>query len=498
MSLLKKLAGETAIYGLSSILGRLLNYVLLTPYLTRVFSTESYGIISDVYVYVALLMVIFTYRMETTFFRYASHSETKDNAFETAMVMLLGSTLILVSILTYFVPQLASLTSYQSNPEYLYIFIGVLALDTLVAIPFARLRLHNRPWRFAGLKMLNILINIGFLFFFLEVCPYLINKGFYSLTAIYKEEFRIGYVFLANLLASLIIFIPFLTAFKNLKTGFDKLLAGKMIRYAAPLVISAMAAIINQFIGTPMLKYLGPGTISQNLSDVGIFNAAAKIAVLMALFAQAFNFAAEPFFFRNSQKDGFNEQMYGQVARAFTLVGSIVFLGILSFMDLIGLFIGPDFRGGLYILPFLLMASLFLGLFYSFSMWYKQKDMTYIVGRISFGGTIITISLNIVLIPRFGMIGPAIAAFGCYFFMTAAAYIEGKKHFPMTFPIEKMLTYLGVAVLGYVAITLIPAFLPDEVIYRILVGGIIFSLYLLFLFLLERKELLEWIKQTRN
>jgi O-antigen/teichoic acid export membrane protein len=124
--------------------------------------------------------------------------------------------------------------------------------------------------------------------------------------------------------------------------------------------------------------------------------------------------------------------------------------------------------------------------------------MTYIVGRISFGGTIITISLNIVLIPRFGMIGPAIAAFGCYFFMTAAAYIEGKKHFPMTFPIEKMLTYLGVAVLGYVAITLIPAFLPDEVIYRILVGGIIFSLYLLFLFLLERKELLEWIKQTRN
>jgi len=179
MSLLKKLAGETAIYGLSSILGRLLNYVLLTPYLTRVFSTESYGIISDVYVYVALLMVIFTYRMETTFFRYASHSETKDNTFETAMVMLLGSTLILVSILTYFVPQLASLTSYQSNLEYLYIFIGILALDTLVAVPFARLRSQNRPWRFAGLKMLNILINIGFLFFFLEVCPYLINKGFH-------------------------------------------------------------------------------------------------------------------------------------------------------------------------------------------------------------------------------------------------------------------------------------------------------------------------------
>lgn len=497
MSLLKKLAGETAIYGLSSILGRLLNYVLLTPYLTRVFNTESYGIISDVYAYVALLTVIFTYRMETAFFRYASRPETKENAFETATVMLLGSTIILSSILSFFVPQLASITGYQSNSEYLYIFIGVLALDTLVAIPFARLRLQNRPWRFAGLRLLNILVNIGFLFFFLEVCPFLINKGFYWLTAIYKEEFRIGYVFFANLLASLITFIPFLTAFKNLKTGFDKLLAGKMIRYAAPLVISAIAGIINQFIGTPLLKYMGPGTISQNLSEVGIFNAAAKIAVLMTLFTQAFNYAAEPFFFRHSQRDDSN-QIYGQVARAFTLVGSIAFLGILSFMDLIGLLIGPDFRSGLFILPFLLMAYLFLGLFYSFSIWYKLADKTHIGGRISFIGTCITITLNLALIPRLGMIGPAIAAFGCYFFMAVAAYLTGKYYYPIPYPIEKMLAYLVAAVIGYIALNLIPSFLPNEVIYRILVGGIVFSLYLLFLFVLERKELLVWIKQNRK
>ena len=382
MSLLKKLAGETAIYGLSSILGRLLNYVLLTPYLTRVFSTESYGIISDIYAYIALLTVIFTYRMETAFFRYASRSETKENALATATIMLLVSTLFLAGILSFFVPQLSALLGYEKFPEYLYIFIGVLALDTLVAIPFAQLRLQNRPWRYAGLRLMNIIVNIVFLFFFLEFCPYLIERNFVWINNIYNEDFRIGYVFLSNLIASTLTFFPFVTAYRNLRSRFDKLLAGNMIRYAAPLVISAIAGIINQFIGTPLLKYLGPGTISQNLSDVGVFNAAAKIAVLMTLFTQAFNSAAEPFFFRHSQRDD-SKIIYGQVARAFTLTGSIVFLGILSFIDPISLFIGPDFRSGLHILPYLLLAYLFLGLFYSFSIWYKLEDKTYFGGNSS-------------------------------------------------------------------------------------------------------------------
>ena len=242
---------------------------------------------------------------------------------------------------------------------------------------------------------------------------------------------------------------------------------------------------------------MGPGTISQNLSDVGIFNAAAKIAILMTLFTQAFNYAAEPFFFRHSQSDD-AKIIYGQVARAFTLVGCIVFLGILSFIDLIGLLIGPDFRSGLFILPFLLMAYLFLGLFYCFSIWYKLADKTYIGGRISFIGTCITITLNLALIPRLGMIGPAIAAFGCYFFMAVAAYITGRKNDPIPYPIIKMLAYLVIAVVGYIALTLIPSFLPNEVIYRILVGGIVFSSYLLFLLVLERKELQVWINQKRN
>ena len=494
MSLLKKLAGETAIYGLSSILGRLLNYVLLTPYLTRVFSTESYGIISDIYAYVALLMVIFTYRMETAFFRYASRSETKENAMATASVMLLVSTLFLAGILSFFVPQLSALLGYEKFPEYLYIFIGVLALDTLVAIPFAQLRLQNRPWRFAGLRLMNILVNIVFLYFFLELCPYLIERDFTWINNIYNEDFRIGYVFLSNLIASTITFFPFITAYKNLKSRFDKLLAGNMIRYSAPLVISAIAGIINQFIGTPLLKYLGPGTISQNLSDVGIFNATAKIAVLMTLFTQAFNYAAEPFFFRHSQRDD-SVLIYGQVARAFTLTGSIVFLGILSFIDPISLFIGPDFRSGLYILPFLLLAYLFLGLFYCFSIWYKLADKTYFGGRISFVGTLITVVLNIVLIPHLGMLGPAVAALACYFFMAAAAYISGSFYYPIPYPVDKMTHYLGGAIVGYIATTFIPAFFPNDMIYRTLFGGIIFSCYIIFLLFIERKMVISWLKQ---
>lgn len=494
MSLLKKLAGETAIYGLSSILGRLLNYVLLTPYLTRVFNTESYGIISDIFAYVALLTVLFTYRMETALFRYASRPETKEKAVATATVMLLGSTLFLAGILTLLVPQLSAFLGYEKFPEYLYIFIGILALDTLVAIPFAQLRLQNRPWRFAGLRLMNMLVNIVFLYFFLELCPYLIERDVVWINKIYNEDFRIGYVFLSNLIASVLTFFPFVTAYKNLASGFDKLLANNMVRYAAPLVISAGVGIINQYIGTPLLKYLGPGTISQNLSDVGVFNAAAKIAVLMTLFTQAFNSAAEPFFFKHFQADG-SKIIYGQVGRAFTLAGSIVFLGILSFIDPISLFIGPDFRSGLYILPYLLLAYLFLGLFYSFSVWYKLADKTYIGARISFVGTLITLVLNIILIPHLGMLGPAIAALACYFFMAVAAYITGRYYDPIPYPMDKMIYYLGGALVGYMAVTFIPDFLPNEMIYRILFGGIIFSCYLIFLLFIERKMVNAWLKQ---
>jgi len=283
---------------------------------------------------------------------------------------------------------------------------------------------------------MNMVVNIVFLYFFLELCPYLIKRDFTWITNIYNEDFRIGYVFLSNLIASTITFFPFITAYKNLKSRFDKLLAGNMIRYSAPLVISAIAGIINQFIGTPLLKYLGPGTISQNLSDVGIFNAAAKIAVLMTLFTQAFNYAAEPFFFRHSQRDD-SVLIYGQVARAFTLTGSIIFLGILSFIDPISLFIGPDFRSGLYILPFLLR----------------------------------------------------------YFFMAAAAYITGSFYYPIPYPIDKMTHYLGGAIVGYIATTFIPTFFPNDMIYRILFGGIIFSCYIMFLLFIERKMVMAWLKQ---
>jgi len=341
---------------------------------------------------------------------------------------------------------------------------------------------------------MNMLVNIVFLYFFLECCPYLIKRDFVWINNIYNEDFRIGYVFLSNLIASTITFFPFLTAYKNLKSRFDKLLAGNMIKYASPLVISAGVGIINQYIGTPLLKYLGPGTISQNLSDVGVFNAAAKIAILMTLFTQAFNSAAEPFFFRHSQRDD-SKIIYGQVARAFTLTGSIVFLGILSFIDPISLFIGPDFRSGLHILPYLLLAYLFLGLFYCFSIWYKLADKTFIGGRISFVGTLITVGLNIVLIPHLGMLGPAIAALACYFFMAAAAYITGRIYNPIPYPMDKMTHYLGGAIVGYMAITFIPAFFPNEMIYRILFGGIIFSCYLIFLLFIERKMVVAWLKQ---
>jgi len=495
MSLLKKLAGETAIYGMSSILGRLLNYVLLTPYLTRVFSPMSYGIISDMYAYVALLTVLFTYRMETAYFRFGSQPETRERAFSTASLLLIASTVGLGAMLTLAVPNLAQCIGYGDHPAYLYLFIGILALDTLAAIPFAALRLRNRPWHFAGLRILSILVNIGTLFFFLELCPRLEAAGIDWAGTLYHEDFRVGYVFLANFMASLVTFLPLMGTWRGLFGKFDKALAGRMVHYAAPLVISAVAGIINQFIGTPLLKYMGSGSVEENLAQVGLFNAAAKIAVLMTLFTQAFNYASEPFFFRHAQRAD-HQDITGRVAAAFTLAGSVVFLGILCFLDLIGFLIGPAFRSGLFILPYLLLANLFLGLFYIFSIWYKLADKTYLGGRISLIGTAITLLLNMVLIPRIGILGPPIAALSCYAFMAAAAAWTGQLHQPTPYPFGRMALLLGGAFAGYLALLASYTVLPEGLIFRTLAGGVIFSAYLLAILFLDRKNFRRWVKRN--
>ncbi len=442
MSLLKKLAGETAVYGLSSILSRLLNFIILTPYLTRVFNRAEFGIVSLLYTYAAILMVFYTYRMETAFFRFGSRVGEEEKSFSTASLSLLLSTLGFTVLLFSNIDYVADKLQFADHPEYVRLVALIIALDALAAIPFARLRLNNRPMLFALLKTGHMLLNLLFIFAFFKGLPHL-PKGWSSYYP-FEADNRIAWLFLANLLASGLVLLVLLPMYAKQSWRFDAKRWKAMFRYALPLVIVALAAVINQLISLPLLERFLPGSLEENRALTGEYSAAAKLAVLMNLFTQAFNYAAEPFFFNHAARND-SRAIYGKVAQAFALAGSLAFLLIVAYLDLVKLYLGPHLRGGIGVVPILLLANLLLGLYYNFSIWYKVNDQTQFGAYISSAGVLITLSLNASLIPSLGYYGPALAALACYGFMAWAAYWTGQKRHPIPYPIKKISTYLLLA-----------------------------------------------------
>lgn len=447
MSLIKKLAGETAIYGVSSILGRLLNYVIMTPFLTRIFLREEYGVVTDMYATSAILMVLFTYRIETAFFRFGKEKKDLNRVFSSSSILLLGTTLFFVLLLFIFSESIATFLEHPGKGSYFRIFAIIIGADALSAIPFARLRLINRPLVFAAIRLVNILVNILLILFFLWLCPYFSELG-WPMDWIYDSGDRIKYVFLSNMIASLVMLLLLMPSYFNIKWIFDAQIIKKMLWYAGPLVIAGIAGIINQMIGIPFIKYMATLDMEVNMQLVGDFGAAVKIPVLMTLFTQAFNYAAEPFFFRNADRSDAKE-VYGQVAQAFTIVAALAFLGIMLYLDLLQFVLGKDLRGGLGIVPIMLIAYLFLGWFYNFSIWYKLQDRTIVGGYIALGGAAITLLLNYILVPQVGIYGPAWAALACYGFMAFLTYRTGQQHYKINYPIKKMLLYLIVSLSGF-------------------------------------------------
>ncbi len=488
MSLIKKLAGETMIYGISSILSRLLNYVILTPYFTRVFVDNDYGVVSEMYAYAALLMVFFTYRMETTFFRFASEKDQLEKTFSTASISLLISTVLFVGAMLLFAQPIANALQYPQHTDYVRWFIFIIALDTLVAIPFARLRLENRPIRFAIVKTLNIVVNIIFIFFFLELCPILIDRGWSFFEKIYDPNNRIAYVFIANFIGSLSVMLFLLPEYKKLSFQFDKVLWRKMIWYAMPLVVVGVAAVTNQLINLPLQKYYLSGSLQENQSDMGVYAACAKLAILMSLFIQAFNYAAEPFFFRNVERSD-SKKVYAQVGQAFALVGSLVFLGITLYLDIVKFFIGADFHRGLGIVPILTMAFLFLGLYYNFSIWYKLSDRTIIGAYISLGGAVITIGMNILLLPVIGYYASAWTALLCYGFMALASYAIGRIYYPIPYPMGRMFLYIGLALGIYYLSTLFRSIVDGNFWFILLINTGLLTVFLGIIYTMEKEKI---------
>ena len=391
------------------------------------------------YAYVSILIIFFTYRMETAFFRFGSRDGNLDSAFSTGSVALFTTTLVLTIFLVLVAPVLGPLLDSSNYQKYLIWFAFIVAFDALSALPFARLRLTDRPTKFAVLKTLSILINILFLFFFLEGLPWLIEGGWENGAMIYDPNDRIKYVFIANFFGSAITLLFLLPDYFKIKFDFDKVLLKRMLLYAAPLIVVSIAAAVNQQLNIPLVKFLATEDEEVAKRILGEYGACFKIAMLMSLAIQAFNYAAEPFFFNQSEKKN-SQKTYADVGQAFALVGSFIFLGIALYLDIFKHLIrDPIYWAGLKVVPILLLANFFLGLYYNFSIWYKLKDKTIFGAYISVAGSVITLGLNFLLIPVIGYLGAAYTSLACYAFMATASYLTGRRYYPIPYPIGKML-----------------------------------------------------------
>lgn len=450
---IKKLAGQTAIYGLPTILGRLLNY-LLVPLQTYIFATDKYGIVGELYAWTSLIFVILTFGMETTFFRFSQQHENREKTFSMVSIFLFITSTLFILFSSLFSENIASYLRFPEHPEYIVYMAFIVGTDAFTSVHFARFRLIQRPIKFAFLKSVNIFTNIFLNVFFLVLCPYLEDVHFAPklMSIIFNREIGIGYIFIANLVASIITLVLLIPDIIKIEWKFDFDYFKKMIKYAFPLVIFGLATIVNDTMNRIFIKNFGPVESAQSM--VGIFNACFKISIFMTIFIQAFKYAAEPFFF--SKANDFDaKKAYSDIMNVIVIICSIMFLGITLYMDIIQYFVGPDYRVGLGIVPILLLANLFSAILYNLSIWYKLSDKTIYGAFISIFGATITVTLNIVLIPKFGFMGAAWASFFCYFSMMVSSYLLGQKFYRVNYDIKKIIFYIVFAVLVYYVSTFI-------------------------------------------
>ena len=439
---MKALAGQTAIYGVSSILGRMINF-LLVPLQTAVLSQSAYGINVDFYSLIAFLIVVVTFGMETAYFRYSEQDgfdEGKVFGAGLAMIALVLAGMGLLVLL--FQDALLHSLRWENTPEYLYYFLAILALDALSALPFARLRRNNKAVRFAGIKLAlifsNVLIN---LYIFLPA--YWEQHG--SLGYWSHEMRGVGYIFIANFWASVVMFALLLPTLFPLKLNLDKKYVKTLLIFGIPLLIGGLAGIANEMLDRQLLKYLLPKETA--FAGVGIYGAVYKISIFLILFNQAFRYAAEPFFFKNAKaKDG--PVRMSKVMEGFAWIMCVGFVLIISGLDYLKFFVDEKFWTGLYLVPILLLANVILGINTNLNVWYKVSDKTVYGIYITFVGLLFTVVGNVALIPVLGILGAAITTLVAYFAMFVASVLWGNKHYPVPYNWGKIGAFLAFACLA--------------------------------------------------
>lgn len=468
MGLYKKLFKQTAIYGLATVLPRMFSF-LLVPLYTDLLPKAEYGKVSVIFAYMIFFNVVLAYGMETSFFRFYNKEPNKKAVEETSMVSIFWTTILFLVLALLFRDNLAEWSLIDS--QYITYTIWILALDALVIIPFSKLRVNQKPMVYAAIKIGNVLVNLILSVVFLLYIPMFIEANPHGfLSSVYVDNFQIGYIFLANIIASLLTFVVLFPNYVYLSWKIDTDLWKRMMRYGTPIMVAGIAFAINEQFDKILLSKLLPANIAE--AEVGVYSACYKLGLFMVLYRTAYTLGIEPFFFSHAE-DKNAPQTYAMVTKYFVIFGSFILLSVIVFADLFKLLMIRDssYWEAMKVVPLIILANFFLGIYTNLSVWYKLIDKTYIGAYISIVGAIITLALNFLLIPTMSYYGSAIATIAAYGSMMSISYYLGNKYYPIPYDLKKIGGYLSLSILFsavsfygfrenyYVGISLLIAFL---------------------------------------
>ncbi|MCK0161160.1 lipopolysaccharide biosynthesis protein [Allomuricauda sp. F6463D] len=474
MNPLKKLFKQTFIYGLATVLPRVLSF-LLVPLYTSVMDPETYGEVSVIFSWFAIFNVVLAYGMETAFFRFFNKYEDRERVISTSLVSLLISSLVFFGASLLFKQAFASLIAVKESLM-VYIIL-ILVLDALTIVPFAWLRAKERSLRYSVVKVATVAVNLLLNIFFLTMLPELAQNGESIWATLYKPDFQIEYVFIANVISSGVAFLWVSGIYFDSKYSFDQRLWKEMVKYALPVMVAGIAFTINEVFDRILLDYLLPEDVAK--AEIGKYSACYKLVVFMTLFGTAFRLGVEPFFFSHANSEN-PQKTYAQITNYFVIMGSIIFLGVIVLIDPLKRLLvrDPAFWEALDVVPIILLGSFFLGIYHNLSVWYKVTDRTKFGAYISSIGAIITLVINIALIPTIGYMASALATLAAYGSMMLLSYYFGRKYYPVPYNMRKIVFYLSVSLLFSI--------LSFYVFNRNLIAGSI--LLLLFLGLVYKME----------
>ena len=488
MSLFKNLFKQTAIYGLATVLPRMFSF-LLVPLYTDLLPKEEYGKVSIIFAYMIFFNVILAYGMETAFFRFYNNETNKKAVIETTTVSIFWSTLILLLPAVLLRNQLAAFSGI--DVQYILFAFWILALDALVIVPFSKLRAHQKPMRYAAIKIGNVIVNLTLSVFFLLLLPKIAAAnpdGIMSI--IYFDNFQIGYIFVANIIASLLTFLVLSPDYFQLNWHFDFSLWKRMMRYGLPILVAGIAFAINEQFDKILLGKLLPANIAD--AQVGVYSACYKLGLFMVLFRTAYSLGIEPFFFSHASNEN-APKTYAMITKYFVIFGSFILLSVIVFADLLKQLMIRDesYWEAMKVVPLIILANFFLGIYTNLSVWYKLIDKTYIGAYISIIGALITLILNYLLIPTMSYYGSAIATLAAYGSMMLISYFMGNKQYPIPYEINKIAGYLLLSI-GFSAIS----FYGFRENYGI--GISLLALFMYFIYYNEKETLNKILKRKNN